>query len=106
MVHSFVASVTATDFQTAFRSFFLTTKDLHREFSNDPVQFAKNLLFPVKPKNTYVSQKSDGKRILNTQLDLRDHKSMTGSAGKKKMEAVRSHLLRHYPTLDGIELKQ
>ena len=71
-----------------------------------PVQFAKNLMFSVKPKNACVSQKSDGKRILNIQLDPRDLKSMMESAGKKKMEAVRSHLLYHYPAIDGIELKQ
>jgi len=75
------------------------------EFSKDPVQFAKNLLFPMKPKNAYVSQKSDGKRVLNLEFDQKDHKMFLGSAGKKRVEAVRSHLLRHYPAFDGIEIK-
>ena len=74
------------------------------EYSRDPVQFTKNLLHPIKPKNAYVSQKSSGLRVLNLQLEPRDRKAVL-ARGKQKLEEMKSHLLRHHHAIDDIDVK-
>ena len=74
------------------------------EFSRDPIQFTKNLLHPIKPKNAYVSQKSSGLRVLNLQLEPKDRK-MICAKGKQRLEAIKFHLLRHHHAIDDIEVK-
>ena len=38
------------------------------EFSEDPLKFISNIFRPLKIKNAYISEKSDGKKILHANI--------------------------------------
>lgn len=66
------------------------------EFSQDPSQFIKNIIFPKKPKNIYIATKSSGERVINLQADPQLKKALIREG--KKLEKLISVLIeRHFP---------
>lgn len=72
------------------------------EYSKDPIQYLKNILYPMKIKNAYNSEKSDGKKILTIDLDSHDKKKLL-SSGKKRLNEAKEYFLRHHK-VDDIEV--
>ncbi|MBR9679511.1 MAG: NusA-like transcription termination signal-binding factor [Candidatus Altiarchaeota archaeon] len=66
------------------------------EFSSDPSQFIKNIIFPKKPKNIYIATKSSGERVINLQADHQLRKTLTRE-GKKLQRLISLLLGRHFP---------
>ncbi|HDQ59908.1 MAG TPA: NusA-like transcription termination signal-binding factor [Candidatus Woesearchaeota archaeon] len=61
------------------------------EFSKDPLKFLTNLLRPIKVKNAYVSERSDGKKTVYASV-MRDRMGMV----KTKVKNARNLLEKYY----------
>jgi len=70
------------------------------EFSADPLVFLSNLFRPIKIKNAYISEKSDGSKILNASI-ARDRFGMV----KAKMNYAKE-LIQKYYNFDEINFQQ
>ncbi len=73
------------------------------EYSKDAVQFVKNIIHPIKPKNIYMSQKSDGSKVINVMVESRDKKILLSSR-KKRFNELKDYVKRHH-IVDDIEVK-
>jgi N utilization substance protein A len=72
------------------------------EYSNDPTTFIRNVLYPMKVKNVYISTKSSGNKVINIQADARLKKALMRD--RKKMYSLLSTLVeRHFPSY-GVEV--
>lgn len=72
------------------------------EFSRDAVQFVKNVMNPMKPKNAYMSQKSTGQKIIKLQLEPQDKRTVLAN-NKRLLNTVKNYVARHHP-VDDIEI--
>ena len=61
------------------------------EFSQDPLRFLTNLLRPIKVKNAYVSERSDGKKTMYASV-MKDRMGMVRS----KVKNARRLLSKYY----------
>ena len=61
------------------------------EFSEDPLRFLTNIFRPVKIKNAYVSERSDGKKTLYASV-MRDRMGMV----KAKMRHAKDLISKYY----------
>ncbi|MFH0961458.1 MAG: NusA-like transcription termination signal-binding factor [archaeon] len=66
------------------------------EYSKDPIQFLKNLVYPVKIKNAYTAQKSTGAKIINLQVENPNDKKALLANGKKRLNEAKGYFLRHH----------
>ena len=66
------------------------------EHSLDAVRFIHNVLYPMKPKNVYVSTKSDGAKVINIQLDVRMKRTLMRE-GKNLYNLLNQLVSRHFP---------
>jgi N utilization substance protein A len=73
------------------------------EFSKDPLQFIRNLLRPMKPQNVYLSEKSDGQKVVNLILENKEKRFLLAKQGEK-LNKVREIMRRHYE-FDLIEVR-
>lgn len=72
------------------------------EYSKDPVQFLKNLVYPVKVKNAYTSQKSNGSKVINLQVEPNEKKVLLAN-GKKRLNEAKEYFLRHH-RIDDVDI--
>ena len=73
------------------------------EYSKDPLQFIRNLLRPMKPQNVYLSEKSDGQKVVNLTLENKEKRFLLARQGEK-LNKVREIMRRHYE-FDIIEVR-
>lgn len=66
------------------------------EYSKDPVQFLKNLVYPVKVKNAYTAQKSTGAKVINIQVENPSDKKALLANGRKRLNEAKEYFLRHH----------
>ena len=60
------------------------------EYSKDPVKFIVNLFRPAKMKNIYISEKSDGEKVIHVQ-PITDRGLV-----RSKLKRAKEFLLRYY----------
>jgi N utilization substance protein A len=65
------------------------------EFSKDPLQFVRNLLHPIKPKNVYLAEKSSGEKVVNVQVERKD-KNVIFSNGRRIYNRLKTFLNRYH----------
>jgi N utilization substance protein A len=65
------------------------------EFSKDPLQFVRNLLHPIKPKNVYLAEKSSGEKVVNVEVERRD-KSTLFSNSRRLYNRLKMFLNRYH----------
>jgi len=66
------------------------------EYSTDPMTFMRNVLYPVKVPNLYISTKSSGDKVINIRADVKLKKALMRDG--KKMYTLLSMLVgRHFP---------
>ncbi|HNR29218.1 MAG TPA: NusA-like transcription termination signal-binding factor [Methanofastidiosum sp.] len=70
------------------------------EYSDDPVKFIKNIIWPVKVKNIHVSERKDGKKIAVLDINKKDKGLVIGKEGKN-IDRIKNLLKRHH-NLDDI----
>lgn len=73
------------------------------EFSKDPLQFVRNLLHPLKPKNVYLAEKSTGEKVINVEVERKDKGAMF-SGGKRLYNRLKM-LLNRYHGISNIEVQ-
>jgi N utilization substance protein A len=73
------------------------------EYSKDPLQFVRNLLHPIKPKNVYLAEKSTGEKVINVEVERRD-KSAIFASGKRLYNRLKM-LLNRYHGISNIEVQ-
>ncbi|MDP7080994.1 MAG: NusA-like transcription termination signal-binding factor [Candidatus Undinarchaeales archaeon] len=73
------------------------------EYSKDPLQFIRNLLRPMKPQNVYLSEKSDGQKVVNLTLENKEKRFLLAKQGER-LNKVREIMRRHYE-FDLIEVR-
>jgi len=73
------------------------------EYSKDPLQFIRNLLRPMKPQDVYLSEKSDGKKLVNLTLDNKEKRFLLAKQGER-LNKVSEIMRRHYE-FDSIEVR-
>lgn len=66
------------------------------EHSQDAVAFVNNIIYPLKPKNVYVSTKSDGTQAINVQVDARMKRTFMRK-GKNLYNLLEQLVSRHFP---------
>ncbi|MBR9681945.1 MAG: NusA-like transcription termination signal-binding factor [Candidatus Altiarchaeota archaeon] len=66
------------------------------EHSQDAVSFIHNIIFPLRPKNVYISTKSDGAQVINIQVDVRMKKTLMRE-GKNLYNLLNQLVSRHFP---------
>jgi len=66
------------------------------EYSNDPISFVRNILFPSFPRNIYLVTKSDGSKVIKIVAD-RALKRRLFKDGKKIFNLANALLKRHFP---------
>ncbi len=69
------------------------------EYANDPVKFVLNLIHPVRPRNVYLSERSDGTKVVNLELDSKGRRMLFGN-GKKIYNLTITLLKRHFPDVE------
>lgn len=67
------------------------------EHSQDAVVFVNNIIYPMKPKNVYVSTKSDGTQAINIQVDARMKRTFMRK-GKNLYNLLEQLVSRHFPS--------
>lgn len=67
------------------------------EYSNDPNTFIRNIIYPSKPKNIYISTKSSGKKVINLQTDAKLKKTLIRDS-KKLLKLLSTLVERHFPS--------
>jgi N utilization substance protein A len=70
------------------------------EYSEDPVKFIKNIIWPVKVKSIHVSERKDGKKIAILDINKKDKGLVIGKEGKN-IDRIKNLLKRHH-NLDDI----
>lgn len=70
------------------------------EYSEDPVKFIKNIIWPVKVKSIHVSERKDGKKIAVLDINKKDKGLVIGKEGKN-IDRIKNLLKRHH-NLDDI----
>jgi len=65
------------------------------EYSDDPVKFIKNIIWPVKVKNIHVSERKDGKKIAVLDINKKDKGLVIGKEGKN-IDRIKNLLKRHH----------
>lgn len=70
------------------------------EYSEDPVKFIKNIIWPVKVKSIHVSERKDGKKIAILDINKKDKGLVIGKEGKN-INRIKNLLKRHH-NLDDI----
>ena len=73
------------------------------EYSKDPLQFVRNLLHPLKPKNVYLAEKSTGEKVINVEVERKD-KSVIFGSGKRLYNRLKM-LLNRYHGISNIEVQ-
>lgn len=73
------------------------------EFSKDPLQFVRNLLHPLKPKNVYLAERSTGEKVVNVEVERKD-KSAIFASGKRLYNRLKM-LLNRYHGISNIEVQ-
>ncbi len=74
------------------------------EHSQDAVRFVRNVLFPMKLKNVYVSTKSDGSQVINLQVDARMKRTLMKES-KNLYNLLNQLVSRHFPDFK-VEVKE
>jgi len=69
------------------------------EFSHDPKKFVINILRPVRVKSSYVSEHSDGSKVLHATIN-----TSVRAFPSKKVKKARDLLCKYFPGLDNIEI--
>ncbi|MBR9689888.1 MAG: NusA-like transcription termination signal-binding factor [Candidatus Altiarchaeota archaeon] len=67
------------------------------EYSEDPNTFIRNVIFPLKVKNVYISTKSSGEKVINIQADVKLKKALMRN-GKKLYKLLTILVGRHFPS--------
>ncbi|MBR9680504.1 MAG: NusA-like transcription termination signal-binding factor [Candidatus Altiarchaeota archaeon] len=67
------------------------------EYSNDPTTFIRNVVYPIKVKNIYISTKSSGDKVINIQADVKLKKTLIRD-GKKLLKLIITLVERHFPS--------
>jgi transcription termination/antitermination protein NusA len=67
------------------------------EYSNDPTTFIRNVIYPMKVKNVYISTKSSGEKVINIEADARLKKTLMRD-GKKLYKLLSTLVERHFPS--------
>ncbi len=70
------------------------------EYSEDPIKFIKNIIWPVKVKSIHVSERKDGKKIAVLDINKKDKGLVIGKEGKN-IDRIKNLLKRHH-NLDDI----
>lgn len=70
------------------------------EYSDDPIKFIKNIIWPVKVKSIHVSERKDGKKIAVLDINKKDKGLVIGKEGKN-IDRIKNLLKRHH-NLDDI----
>jgi len=70
------------------------------EYSDDPVKFIKNIIWPVKVKSIHISDRKDGKKIAVLDINKKDKGLVIGKEGKN-IDRIKNLLKRHH-NLDDI----
>lgn len=65
------------------------------EFSQDPLQFVRNLLHPIKPKTVYLAEKSTGEKVVNVEVERRDKNMIMGSS-RRVFNRLKMFLSRYH----------
>lgn len=73
------------------------------EFSKDPLQFLRNLLWPVRLQDVYLSEKSNGEKAINLTVPPKEKKILLSKKGEK-IKRVKNILQRHYE-IDEIRIR-
>jgi N utilization substance protein A len=60
------------------------------EFSADPVKFLTNVFRPIRLNNAYVSEKSDGKKILHVSI-IKDNLGMVKAKTRHARELIEKY---------------
>lgn len=73
------------------------------EYSKDPLQFIRNILWPLKLQNAYMSEKSNGEKAINLQVQPKE-KKLLFARNREKLKKVKGILQRHYD-IDEIQIR-
>ena len=66
------------------------------EYSSDPITFVRNVLYPIKVPNLYISTKSSGEKVINIKADARLKKLLLKDR-QKMLKLIASLIERHFP---------
>lgn len=66
------------------------------EYSSDPITFMRNVLYPIKVPNIYISTKSSGDKVINVRADVKLKKALMRD-GKKMYNLLSMLIGRHFP---------
>lgn len=64
------------------------------EYSDDPVKFIKNVMYPIRPKTINIEVK-DSKKIAKISVEKRDRASVIGSRGRN-IQRLKNLVTRHH----------
>ena len=67
------------------------------EYSNDPTTFIRNVIYPMKVKNVYISTKSTREKVINIEADARLKKTLMRDS-KKLYKLLSTLVERHFPS--------
>ncbi len=70
------------------------------EFSKDPKKFIVNILRPTQVKSSYVSEHSDGTKVLHAKIN-----TSIRAFPSKKVKKAKNLLNKYFPNLDKVEVK-
>jgi len=65
------------------------------EYSEDPVKFIKNIIWPVNVKSIHVSERRDGKKVAVLDINKKDKGLVIGKEGKN-IDRIKNLLKRHH----------
>lgn len=65
------------------------------EYSDDATTFIRNVVYPAKVKNVYISTKSSGEKVINIQSDARLKKILMRD-GKRLFKLLSTLVERHF----------
>ena len=67
------------------------------EYSNDPITFVRNIMFPSSPRNMFLVTKSDGSKVIKVVADPQLKRRLF-KEGKKLFNLINTLLERHFPS--------
>jgi len=70
------------------------------EYSDDPVKFIKNVMYPIRPKSINI-EGTDSRRIAKVSVDRKDRARVIGARGKN-IHSLKNIVLRHHDLEDVI----
>jgi N utilization substance protein A len=70
------------------------------EYSEDPVKFISNVMYPIRPKNINIEGK-DSKKVAKVSVEKRDRAAAIGSKGKN-IHRTKKIVARHHDINDVI----